>query len=127
MGAGSVIFVGADFCFGYDKKFHSWDSKYDAKMGYCVPAIDVFGNRVPTWQSYANFKAWFDWVSLRVPGIYINATEGGCLGSYPDGNLFSIKVMDLKDVVKMYSMHEHLQAQSLDPTIEGDEGKKILF
>jgi hypothetical protein len=31
LGANPVAFVGADFAFGYDKKFHAWDSKYDAE------------------------------------------------------------------------------------------------
>lgn len=127
MGAGTSIFIGADFCFGYDKKFHSWDSKYDAKMGYCIPATDVFGNRVATWQSYANFKAWFDWVAIRVPGHYINASEGGTLGAYPEGNLINIKQMDLKDVVEMYSMSEKIKDQCLDPKLDDDKSRIILF
>jgi len=126
-GAGSIIFTGADFSFGYDRKFHGWDSKYDQNMGNCVPLVDVFGNKIPTWQSYANFKGWFDWVALHVPGIYINCSEGGCLGSYPDGNLNSFKYMDLKDCIAMYSMCDNLKEQSVNPKVEGPDGMKILF
>ena len=128
--AGSIIFVGADFAFGYDRKFHSWNSKYDKKMGYVIPAVDVFGNRVPTWQSYNNFKAWFDWVSLRVPGVYFNCTEGGTLGAYPNGNLHSIKCMDLKECLDMYHMGEnHIKEQALNPKIPLDDpkGRTMLF
>jgi len=126
MGAGATIFVGADFSFGYDRKFHSWSSKYDEKMGYCVPAFDVFGHRVPTWQSYLNFKTWFDYVSIQVPGIYINATEGGCLGSYETGNIHTIKQMNLKDAIDMYHMLEHLREQMLSPD-QNPKQKILLF
>ena len=114
-GAGAVVFVGADFSFGYDRKFHSWDSKYDANMGYCVPAFDVFGNRVPTWQSYHNFKSWFDYVAVQVPGIYINCTEGGTFGSYAEGNIMQVKQMDLKSCLDMYNMCDHLKDQFTAP------------
>ena len=127
MGAGAIIFTGADFAFGYDRKFHSWNSKYDKKMGYCIPATDVFGNKVATWQSYANFKAWFDWVVVRVPGVYINATEGGTLGAYPEGNLIHVRQMDLSKVIEMYSMSENVKAQCIDPCLETEEGRSILF
>lgn len=107
MGANPIIFTGADFAFGYDKKFHSWDSKYDANMGYALKKTDVFGNKIYTWLSYYNFKCWFDSRCLDVPGIWINATEGGLLGAYDQGNLRCIKQMKLADVFEMYNMSEH--------------------
>jgi hypothetical protein len=127
LGAGAVIFTGADFSFGYDRKFHSWDSKYDAKMGACIPAVDVFGNKVLTWQSYQNFKGWFDSICIRVPGVWINCTEGGTLGAYRDGNISNIRQMDLKECVEMYSMSELLKEQATDPTNNGEAGKRVLF
>ena len=127
MGAGAIVFTGADFSFGYDDKFHSWDSKYDAVKGRCISATDIFGNRVSTWQSYSNFKAWFDWVCERVPGIFINASEGGTLGAYPNGNLRSIQVMDLSKVIEMYSMSEKLEKQMLSPELDERENKILLF
>ena len=123
-GAGAIVFVGADFSFGYDRKFHSWDSKYDKEMGNCVPVYDVYGHKVPTWQSYKNFKDWFDWVSIKVPGIYINCSEGGCLGSYADGNLHTIKQMDLTDCLDMFNMSRHIKEQAIKPQ---DAVKRILF
>lgn len=123
-GSSAIMFIGADFSFGYDRKFHSWNSKYDQKLGKCVSLVDVYGNKVPTWQSYANFKQWFDWVCTTVPGIYINCSEGGCLGSYPEGNIFQIKQMDLKVALDMFNMHRHLKEQSIDPA---NAVKKILF
>ena len=81
MGCNPVTFVGADFSFSYTNKFHSWDSSYDKDLGNYMRAIDVYGNSVKTWQSYYNFKCFFDWLSMTVPGIYINCTEGGTLGS----------------------------------------------
>lgn len=124
LGAGTIIFVGADFSFGYDKRFHSWGSKYDAKMGHVMPLTDVFGNKVATWPSYANFKAWFDYVTLNVPGHYINCSEGGCLGSYPEGNLFSIQQMDLEKCFEMYTQNEHIKAQCENPA---EENRYIMF
>jgi hypothetical protein len=117
LGSTTSIFVGADFSFGYDKKFHSWSSKYDANMGRVVPMVDVFGNRVAAWQSYANFKAWFDWVSMKVPGEYINCTEGGCFGAYPNGNLVSIKQMDLADCLDRFRDIEEVKSQCLNPEV----------
>lgn len=124
-GAGASIFVGADFSFGYDRRFHSWDSKYDKNMGHCVRAVDVFGNPVLSWQSYINFREWFVYVSRQVPGVYINATEGGCLGSYPEGNLHTIKQMDLKAAIDMFNMCDHLKDQILNP--DNSEQQKILL
>jgi len=124
LGCNPIAFMGADFSFGYTHKFHAWDSKYDKSLGNCVNLTDVFGNRVLTWQSYANFKAWFDYVVSNVPGLWINCSEGGCLGSYPHGNIAQLKYMDLADFLGMYQMHEHLREQCLSPETET---KKILF
>ena len=126
-GAGAIIFTGADFSFGYDKKFHSWDSKYDAKMGRCLSTTDVFGNRVLTWQSYHNFKGWFDGICMKVPGVYFNCTEGGTLGAYPQGNLRDIRQMDLKDCISMYNMSDMVKEQAVNPSVVGDASRTILF
>lgn len=114
-GCNPVAFMGADFSFGYNHKFHAWDSSYDKTMGHCIPLTDVFGNRVLTWQSYANFKAWFDHICSRVPGTWINVSEGGCLGSYPQGNIRQIHYMDLAEFFSMYQMSEHLKEQCSNP------------
>jgi len=124
MGANPIVFVGADFSFGYNKRFHSWESKYDKNMGHVQRATDIFGNSVKTWQSYYQFKCWFDSRACTVPGLYINATEGGILGAYPNGNIEQIKQMALADVIGMYSLSESMRAQCEKPEI--DE-KKILF
>ncbi len=120
LGASTVIFTGADFCFSYDHKFHAWDSKYDAHIGNCVHLTDVYGIKRLTWQSYANFKAWFDSKALTVPGYWINASEGGCLGSYPEGNLSCFKYMDLKDVFGMFGLNSHIKAQIENPDIKSN-------
>jgi hypothetical protein len=124
MGCNPIAFVGADFAFGYDKKFHSWDSKYDANLGHVVKMVDVYGNKVLSWQSYANFKAWFDWVAEKVPGIYVNCTEGGTFGAYPEGNIASVIQMPLEKFVGMSHMNEHIRGQSEHPEILDP---KILF
>jgi hypothetical protein len=123
-GANPIAFVGADFCFSYDKKFHGWDSKYDKDVGHVMRSVDVFGNKVYTWGSYHGFKCFFDWVTQVVPGSYYNCTEGGTFGAYPEGNIISVKQLDLTDFIKMYEFCEEIQGQCLDP--EGAE-RLILY
>lgn len=123
-GANPITFVGADFCFSYEHKFHAWDSKYDANLGHTVSMVDVYGVKRKTWQTYKNFKGWFDYVAQTVPGFWINCTEGGCLGSYPEGNIVHIKQMDLKDFFRMYTIHDELKNQCVEPS---KNERKILF
>lgn len=124
LGCNPIAYVGADFAFGYNRKFHAWDSKYDAKLGHVLRTVDIYGNKVLTWQSYFNFKNWFDWVALQVPGIYINCTEGGTMGAYPEGNLMAIRQMRLDDFLEMYQMHDALKAVCENPTLNE---RKLLF
>lgn len=123
-GASVVGFVGADFCFSYDKKFHGWDSKYDAKLGHVMRVRDVFGLPVYTWKSYHNFKGWFEYISMTVPGFYINCSEGGTLGAYADGNIRSIIQMSIKDFVRQFTMYEEIEEQAKNPKVQE---KKLLF
>lgn len=125
MGANPIIFVGADFSFSYNNKFHSYDTQYDKNIGNYGFAYDVYGNRVKTWGSYYNFKCWFESRFCSVPGLYINATEGGILGSYAEGNIEQIKQMRLEQVIEMYSLSEHKRAQCECPS--GHKEKTILF
>lgn len=132
LGGSSIIFIGADFSFGYPDfdgdepkhRFHSWKSKYDEKMGKTMKVTDVYGNKVHTWPSYYNFKAFFDWLSQQVPGEYINATEGGILGAYPQGNIATFKYMDLRDVYRYFQNSFELEDQVRNPETEV---RKILY
>ncbi len=85
---------------------------------------DIYGIKVNTWGSYFNFKCWFDARMCQVPGIYINATEGGILGAYDQGNISQIKQMDLEDALAMLHMQDHLKPQCESP---GTENKTILY
>lgn len=107
--ANPVIFTGADFSFSYDNKFHPWDSKYDKNLGHYQRATDVFGMTRKTWPTYFQFKCWFESRVCRVPGLYINATEGGLLGAYPEGNIQQILQMSLKDAKAMYSIADQMR------------------
>jgi len=127
MGSNPIIFTGADFCFSYKNTFHSWPSKYDEKLGNVVRATDVFGNCVRTWNSYFNFKNWFDFICLRVPGIWINASEGGCLGAYPEGNLRCIKQQTLESVFEEYLMYRKIEIQCKSPWDARDEKGQITL
>ena len=132
LGASSIIFLGADFSFGYPdfdgdeptQRFHSWKSKYDKKMGHTMRVTDIYGNKVHTWPSYYNFKAFFDWLAQQVPGEWINATEGGILGAYPQGNIAQFKYMDLDDVYRYFQNSFELEEQVLNPSTDV---KKILY
>lgn len=124
LGCGTTAFVGADFCFSYDNKFHAWDSKYDKKLGYVVKLVDVFGNKRLSWQSYVNFKGWFEHLSVETPQMFVNCSEGGCLGAFPDGNVVSIQQMRLSRFLFMHRMHEELADQMTTP--ESAE-HKLLF
>jgi len=123
-GASIIGFLGADFCFSYDKKFHPFDSKYDANLGNVLKARDVFGLPVLTWQSYYNFKGWFEYVCSTVPGIYYNCSEGGTLGAYEQGNIRSILQIPLKDFIRQMTMFEEIQEQMINPQTKD---KKLLF
>lgn len=124
LGASAIIFVGADFSFSYDYNFHGWNSKYDKNLGAYILAHDLYGITVKSWRSYFNFKSWFDCICNSVPGIYINSTEGGCLGAYPEGLIAAIKPMDLEDSIRMFSMSNELREQAEKPDVNT---KRLLF
>ena len=123
-GCYTIAFLGANFAFSYKDKFHGWDSKYDADLGHYLVVRDVYGLPVKTWQSYANFKAFFDHIVQSVPGVWINCTEGGTLGATPQGNIRQCIQMDLANFIDMTSMNSHVRASCDDP---GVEEKKILY
>lgn len=124
LAAGQIVFIGADFSFGYNEKFHAWDSKYDLNKGQIMRVTDVFGNKVSTWPSYYGFKSYFDSVTLRLPGIYYNCTEGGCLGAYSEGNISSFKYLNLSDCLKTFNLVDDISEQMENPT---GAVKKILY
>lgn len=123
-GANPIAFMGADFAFSYDNKFHGWNSKYDKNLGHVLRSVDVFGNKVYTWASYHGFKCFFDYITQVVPGIYYNCTEGGTFGAYQDGNIMSVRQLDLSDFLKMYHLHEETKDLCENPQIAE---KKILY
>lgn len=114
-GANPIAFVGADFAFGYKKNFHPWPSKYDGKLGQCLRTVDCWGNKVYTWQSYLNFKKYFDSISMRVPGEWINCTEGGTYGVYPEGLIKTIRHKTLKEFIDGYRLYEQMRFQAEHP------------
>jgi hypothetical protein len=132
LGCYSVVFTGADFSFGYpdvadgkaSHKFHPWNSKYDKTLGNTLRVTDVFGNKVHTWPSYYNFKAYFDWFAANVPGSYFNASEGGCLGSYDTGNIDKFQYMPLSEALTILNSFYDLEAE-----IKSRDGKisKVLY
>jgi hypothetical protein len=129
-GCNPIGYGGADFCFDYIKKFHPWDSKYDGKIGKAVILNDVFGNKTFSWQSYVNFKSWFEGVSIRCPGIWYNCSEGGALGAYPQGLIPSIKQSTMWDFIRMYNISDelkHMAENPSDATEANFKVPKVLF
>jgi len=124
LGCQTVGFIGADFSFSYVNKFHGWDSKYDVSLGHIILWVDVYGNKVKTWQSYLNFKNWFDFISIKVPGLYFNCTEGGIMGAYRDGNLYSIKQTNLKEFIQLWHLNDVIEEQAKNPKTDI---KQLLF
>ena len=112
LGGSPIVFVGADFAFSYEKKFHPFDSPYDQKFKGTIPVTDIFGNRVHTWPSYYGFKTWFEFMAMGghtgTPGTYINCTEGGILGAYPNGNIMAIQQRSLLGFLREYQLHTEL-------------------
>jgi len=112
-GCNPIGLVGADFAFDYMHKFHSWDSAYDSQFQGVVPVTDVYGHRRHSWQSYVNFKNWFEFQALGGQGSHfiqmVNCTEGGILGSYPDGNIMQIKQLRLCDFLDSYTRWQKLK------------------
>ena len=113
-GANPIAYVGADFAFGYKKTFHPWKSKY-TELGNHLRTVDVYGNKVYTWQSYLNFKKWHDSISMRVPGEFLNLSEGGTYGAYPEGLIKTIKHKTLKQFIDGYRMYEQMRFQAEHP------------
>lgn len=115
LGCSTIGFVGADFCFSYDNKFHAWDSKYDGKLGNYISLVDVFGHKVKTWQSYYNFKCWFDYIATQVPGLYVNCSEGGTFGAYNEGNIQHVIQMPLIRFLEGFTLYEQIRNQCENP------------
>ncbi len=126
LGVDRVGMLGADFCFGYDQSsFHPWKSKYDNNVGNIIPMTDVFGIKVPSWPSYRNFKYYFDYLTLQIPGNWmVNCSEGGCLGSYAEGNIRSITQMPLIDFLNQLNMSDDIKPCIDQPDVDL---KKILY
>lgn len=133
MGCETIIFIGADFSFGYPEvkedgscnyKFHSWKSKYDNKLGNYLRVTDIFGNSIKSWGSYYNFKCFFENVAIRCPGRWVNATEGGCLGSYPGGNMPAFEYQTLGNVLKAYNINSSIEESAKNPKVAT---KTILY
>lgn len=110
LGAFTIVWVGNDQAFSYDKQFYDWDHGLNGTPGdHAITWPDVFGIAVKTWPSYFNFKCWFDFITNQVPGVWINATEGGIVGSYREGNIRSIRQMALCDVIGMFRANEGIR------------------
>lgn len=116
-GAHRIGMVGADFSFGYDKaSFYPWQSGVNGALGQVIPLTDVFGIKVPAWPSYAGFKHYFEYLALHIPGNWlVNCSEGGCLGSYPQGNMRQINQIPLREFLNQLTMSDAIKESCENP------------
>lgn len=124
LGSDPLILVGTDFCFDYNNQFHSYKTHYDT-AGVVMPHPDVFGNTRKVWPSYLNFKYWFDWVAVNVPGNYISSSEG-IMGAYREGNIKQFKYMPLEQALLPYTSSEKMFLQEID-AVSGKVTTKTEF
>lgn len=124
LGSSIPVFIGMDLSFSYSHKFYP-DSEgpgFETTAGL-MPWIDIFGNRVFTQPSYFGFKSWFDYIACGGQGnnqqMWINATEGGILGAYPEGNIVQIRQMSLRDTLNMLNI-SFLMPEMLQKSINGN-------
>ena len=115
MGSNPIIFMGADFSFGYENNFHSWKSPYDV-MGHTTKHVDIYGNSVRSWPSYTNFKSWFEQKAATVPGTYINCSDG-IFGSYPEGNWIGVQQKHIEEALEAYRVSSRLKPMIDDVTV----------
>jgi len=114
LGGNPIVFVGADFSFSSGRKmFHPFATPYDQQFAGVNTCTDIRGHRTYTWPSYYNFKVWFDFIACggmggNVGTQWVNCTEGGILGAYPEGNIKQIKQMRLADFLHGYNMSDKL-------------------
>lgn len=118
MGSSDIIFVGADFCFDFDKTFHAYPTQYDSYggngIGHVVSWPTVFGKSAPyalTWPSYFNFKLWMDWIVMNIPGLWASASYG-IFGAYEEGNLSKIRYGSLSEILEPYRITDVVQLAS---------------
>jgi len=125
MGSNPIMYVGGDFCFDYNNQFHSYKTHYDA-LGHYVLWPDVYGIPRKTWQSYLNFKFWFDHIALNVPGTWINCS-GGTMGAYLGGNLSCFKYMPLKAALTQYTIADVVYLQERDAGTDKLNNENALY
>lgn len=124
LGANPIAFVGADFSFSLNKKFHPFDTPYDQQYAGVMRVPDVFGYPVGTWPSYYNFAQYFTHLvcggNNDYAGLWYNCTEGGILGAFDGGNIAQIKQMPLREFLKSYNAPlktAEVYAENDDPII----------
>lgn len=116
LGSSDMIFVGFDYAF-LDGKFYPSDKEIDNPS---VPAearnsvANILGMPVETVPSYFMFKSMIDQIvwgyKMADPKIsYINATEGGILGAYPQGNLVCFDYMALDDAIRLVTAQREVR------------------
>lgn len=117
-GAATIMLCGYDFCFDYNKAFHAVPTKYDSYKGngagVTIRHPDIFGNLRHTWPSYMNFAIWTSWVTMTVPGQWINCSEG-ILGAYREGNIRTMKYCSLENALEQFRVADEVTVNEHGP------------
>lgn len=119
----TILYVGADFCFSWDNVWHSYETKTYDNLGHYVLHPDIFGIPRKTWQSYLNFKFWFDHIAKTVPGNWVNCSEG-LMGAYQGGNIRHFKYQTLDEAIIENRMSDRVFIQAIE---NGKEVSKKPF
>ena len=123
-GCSELALVGADYAFDYMHQFHPWKTDYDKKFFGVMPCTDVWGNRVYSWPSYQNFRAWVEFQAMGGNSDHhvriVNCTEGGTVGAYPEGNIMQVQQLLLKDWVDQHARWQKYQGEVVKRSGEGD-------
>jgi hypothetical protein len=69
-----------------------------------------------------NFKVWTDWVTMQVPGQWVNCSEG-LLGAYREGNIRTMKYCTLDQALEPYRVADEVVVKETSP--QGEMIKKM--
>jgi hypothetical protein len=105
LGLKNIVFVGNDFSFPKDN-YYAKSIPIKEKDGESIVhsvdrcyTYDISGKKIDTVTRFFMTKIFLDFLSASMADIkFINATEGGILGAYKEGNLKSMKQVPLKEV-----------------------------
>lgn len=100
MGCNRIVFVGMDLANGFQRHTNYANGWSNRKTGVdTFLTCDISGRGIYSLVRMHMYKMWYDMQACNHPEVeHINATQGGILGAYMEGNIKSMKQMKLEDV-----------------------------